>query len=161
MAKAKITREVWRAIPGYPGYKVSNRGRVKSPRKMLKPITTANPYPMVALKNQIKVYVHAVVLLAFVGPPPKRKICRHLDDRPTNNKLSNLCYGTRKQNWEDSVKHGTARRGEKNHNSLLTEKSVKEIRLSNETYDVLAKKYKVKKSTILNVRCGRSWAWLK
>lgn len=42
--------------------------------------------------------VHALVLLAFVGPYPAGCEILHLDGNPTNNTLTNLRYGTRSEN---------------------------------------------------------------
>lgn len=181
MAKRKVAREIWRAIPWHAGWEASTFGRIRSiPRyvkrtytdghtdvlqffkgRILKPTISASRYPMVALTGNTKICVHSIILHTFRGPPPIGKIARHLDGNERNNKLSNLRYGTRKQNWEDSIAHGKAQRGERSHNTVLTEKLVREIRASNDSYDVLSKKYKLKKNTILNVRCRRTWAWLK
>ena len=54
------------------------------------------------------VYVHELVLLAFVGPRPamdERCEIRHLDGDKTNNHLSNLKYGTVKENAADRKLH--------------------------------------------------------
>jgi hypothetical protein len=46
-------------------------------------------------------------MLAFVGPPPKEKpLVMHLDDNPLNNNLSNLRYGSNRDNFMDSVSKG-------------------------------------------------------
>jgi hypothetical protein len=53
-------------------------------------------------------YVHALVLQAFVGARPVTKDrgeIRHLDGDKTNNKLTNLVYGTVVENGADRVKH--------------------------------------------------------
>jgi len=48
-------------------------------------------------------FVHRLVLLAFIGPSDLQ--VRHLDGNPTNNNLSNLLYGTAKENAEDREFH--------------------------------------------------------
>jgi hypothetical protein len=50
--------------------------------------------------------VHQLVLHAFVGPPAPDQVTRHLDGDPKNNRLSNLCWGTRKENSADTARHG-------------------------------------------------------
>ncbi|QZE10566.1 hypothetical protein SEA_SCOOBYDOOBYDOO_251 [Mycobacterium phage ScoobyDoobyDoo] len=50
--------------------------------------------------------VHRLVLEAFVGPCPPGMETRHLDDDPSNNRLSNLCWGTRLENTMDRVQNG-------------------------------------------------------
>lgn len=49
--------------------------------------------------------LHSLVMLTFVGPRPMGFIIRHLDDDKTNNKLSNLRYGTYSENAIDAVKN--------------------------------------------------------
>lgn len=124
--------EQWRDIPGWEGYyAVSDSGRVKSlarvvhnpasgPMRIRERILRQHPRPqgsrprsghlMVSLTRDGKetsVYVHRMVLLAFVGPAPEGLIARHLDGDPTNNLLSNLRWGTPSENGLDSVAHGT------------------------------------------------------
>jgi hypothetical protein len=53
-------------------------------------------------------YVHELVLLAFEGPRPKivsRSEIRHLDGDRFNNALTNLKYGTVKENAADRKLH--------------------------------------------------------
>lgn len=49
--------------------------------------------------------VHRLVLEAFVGVEPSL-FGRHLDGDRSNNALSNLAYGTPRQNSQDMVEHG-------------------------------------------------------
>lgn len=58
--------------------------------------------------KRCSVGVHRLVLMAFVGMPEEGQVCRHLDGNPGNNNLSNLAWGTVLENYQDSVKHGTA-----------------------------------------------------
>lgn len=119
------TAEHWRPVPGYEGrYEVSDQGRVRSwvsrpaPR-LLSAIPLSNRYVSVALsrggftKQQL---LHRVVLAAFVGPCPTGMETRHLDGNRTNNRLTNLAYGTPRENGLDRVRHGTGY----NHNRLKT-----------------------------------------
>jgi|SRR5215472_17643 len=154
-------REIWQPIPGHNGYEASNLGRIRSPRQLLKPKWQRARYPQVVLTNQQQFYIHDLILLAFVGPKPPRKICRHRDDNPWNNCLDNLHYGTRRQNHKDAVRNGKHARGERAYNAILTTDAVRAIRASTESYAVLAARYGVSKATILNVRNGRGWKWLK
>jgi hypothetical protein len=50
--------------------------------------------------------VHTLVLEAFVGPRPDGMVTRHLDGDPSNNRLSNIAYGTPRENSLDRVRHG-------------------------------------------------------
>ncbi len=54
-------------------------------------------------KKRLFVRVHQLVAWTFIGPQAKGLHVRHLDDDPTNNNLSNLAYGTPKENERDKV----------------------------------------------------------
>lgn len=110
-------REIWKPIPGYLNYKVSNLGRVKSigrmdargERRKGKILSrTMNPsgYMMVTLYEggQRKTYtVHKLVASAFIGDRPNGTEVNHIDEDKTNNSADNLEYVTRLEN----VRHGT------------------------------------------------------
>lgn len=51
--------------------------------------------------------VHVLVAAAFLGPRPDGMQVRHADGDRFNNHLSNLCYGTSKDNTDDAIRHGT------------------------------------------------------
>jgi hypothetical protein len=51
--------------------------------------------------------VHKLVLLAFVGPNPPKYECLHANGDPADNRLVNLRWGTRSENIQDAVRHGT------------------------------------------------------
>jgi len=105
--------ETWKVIPGYEGqYEVSDRGRVRSFRRganprVLKPGRMPSGHLSVALGRKNSQCVHKLVLLAFVGAAPNRHECRHLNGNPADNRLENLCWGTRRENILDAVRHGT------------------------------------------------------
>jgi hypothetical protein len=52
------------------------------------------------------VYVHDLVLEAFVGPKPPEGDVRHGQLGPLDNSLENLCYGTRSDNIYDCIADG-------------------------------------------------------
>lgn len=53
---------------------------------------------------------HRIVLETFVGPCPEGLETRHLDGNGLNNRLENLEWGSKKDNGEDRVKHGSSDR---------------------------------------------------
>lgn len=121
-------------IPGYFGYKVSDTGEVfdKCGRKLPHRYHKWG-YPVVSLwdsvgKKRFTRTVHSLLMLAFVGERKKGFVVRHLDGNPKNCNLSNLAYGTQKQNMLDAIRHGTVERGEQRYNSKLTKEKVLEIR---------------------------------
>jgi hypothetical protein len=52
-------------------------------------------------------HVHQLVLETFIGSCPPTMEVRHLDGDPKNNYLGNLVCGTRAENQQDAVRHGT------------------------------------------------------
>lgn len=117
--------EIWSVIPGFSDYDVSDMGHVQSRRVSAegRPVAqiqrSAGRYNGVAIINDAgepkRVMVHALVLLAFVGPRPAGMVSRHLDDDPVNNKLSNLAYGTMKDNMADKLRNGHNTNANKTH----------------------------------------------
>jgi hypothetical protein len=70
----------------------------------VKPFPMTGGYLGVAIMGRTRA-VHRLVLMAWRGVPKRRMDARHLDGVPTNNRLSNLCWGTRKQNHRDARIH--------------------------------------------------------
>lgn len=112
----------WRPIPEWEGfYEVSNDGRVRSLARLNRrgiavpsrirrlSIAKAGGYPTVSLCLDGAKYqrtVHRLVMLAFVGECPRGLEVLHADGDPTNNRPSNLSYGTHAENIRDTVRHG-------------------------------------------------------
>ena len=115
----------WKPVPGYEGcYEISDLGEVKSlqrtvvrrrsgPRtyreKILAQDVNHAGYHRVTLHKdatKLRRGVHQLVLLAFVGPCPEGLEVLHRDGDTHNNRLSNLKYGTRKENQADVRRHG-------------------------------------------------------
>lgn len=121
--------EEWRPIPGWD-YSASNLGRVrreagvvirkdgrthKVSQKILSP-GVANGYKLVVLCRDgvcTSLRVHRLVMLAFEGPQIEGTDVRHLNGDRTDNRLSNLTYGTRSENEYDKVNHGTHQQASK------------------------------------------------
>ncbi len=116
--------ESWAPIPGQEGrYEVSDLGSVRSfvwsklrgetRPQTLKTIRLDSGYLVVGLvtsgRQRLR-RVHQLVLEAFVGPRPAGMITRHLNGDQTDNRLSNLAWGTQAENEADKKLHGTVRR---------------------------------------------------
>lgn len=104
--------EIWKPVVGFEGkYEVSNRGRVKSyvrkKGELLKPGFSSTGYLTVALGRGNSRTLHSLVAEAFIGTRPEGYEVLHADGTRTNNCVSNLSYGTRADNIQDSIKHGT------------------------------------------------------
>lgn len=122
----QLSNEEWRAVVGYEGhYEVSNQGRLRSldrvveykngvermhKGKVLKLGKHKFGYLKVELHKDGKIThtnIHRLVLEAFTGPCPDGMEACHNDGNPTNNTIENLRWGTRSENRQDAVKHGT------------------------------------------------------
>lgn len=105
-----MPEEIWKPVRHWEGrYEVSNKGRIRCIATGL--IVNTMEICSLGLKNKGKGgsslrAVHRLVLEAFIGTRPKEMVCRHLDGNSLNNDLSNLKWGTKKENAQDCVKHG-------------------------------------------------------
>ncbi|OGC47693.1 hypothetical protein A2886_02865 [candidate division WWE3 bacterium RIFCSPHIGHO2_01_FULL_42_13] len=102
-------QEEWRDILGFPGYKISNLGRVQGIRvPILKRLYSirGGEYPFVDLrgrdaegnlKRKISL-IHILVAEAFLGPRPKGTLVHHKDHKRENACVSNLEYVTHVEN---------------------------------------------------------------
>jgi hypothetical protein len=157
-----VCNDQWLAIPSYPNYEVSNTGLVRNLKnKHILAFNTKkgkHPYQRVHLSLQGKskyVLVHRLVLEAFVGPCPLGCQTLHLDDNPKNNHLSNLKWGTPKENHKTINRKGSA-----NAKARLSIEDVVNIRNSNDKHCNLARQYKVTATTIQNIRNHKLWSHL-
>ena len=79
-------------------------------------------YPSVRLTingNRHRIVVHKLVAIAFLKAKPSRKHqIRHLDGNKMNSHISNLVWGTAKDNANDREKHGRTSRGKNHSNSI-------------------------------------------
>lgn len=177
-----MNSEIWRDIPGFEGlYQVSNRGRVRSmdmmtahpggglmrrKSRILSPNTMRDGYRQVSLCREGVVKclrVHRLVLMAFVGLPKDGMVACHCDNNPANNNLSNLRWDTLSGNFSDKIENGTSNRGERNNTSKLTESQAVEIKLlalAGESHASLSRRFGISKTSIYDIKNGRSWAHL-
>lgn len=117
-----MSTEEWRVVEVAPDYEVSNLGRIRSHKgrkpRILRPCVNPLGYHNQTLfegGRAIFTTAHVLVMAAFVGPRPDGMDIRHLDGDPSNNRLSNLAYGTRAENARDMLRHGTCHNANKTH----------------------------------------------
>lgn len=114
-------KEKWKPITCRPAgtyYQVSNLGHVRNLAHILKPFWVSNNglrqgALCVNLGKFKRAKVSHLVLEEFVGPRPPGCIALHWDDDPTNNRATNLRWGTYSDNSRDAVRngrHGQAKR---------------------------------------------------
>lgn len=102
------------------------------------------------------------------GEIPKGLVLRHLCNNAWCVNVEHLKVGTYKENYQDMVNCGRSCKGkqnpkisgEKNHNHRLSEKQVKDIYLSDLSYNKLSKIYNVTSTNISYIKNKRQWKWL-
>lgn len=167
--------EEWKEVPGFEEiYEVSTTGRVRSLDRVvdhpvsikktvrgreLKPARKKSGYYHVNLQKggkQHTKYIHRLVLEVFVSPCPEGMECRHLDYDQSNNNLSNLEWGTHKENCLD-------RSLNRKKGWRLTESDAKEIlaQKGKMTQTALAKRYGVTQAAISAIHRGFAWGHLE
>jgi hypothetical protein len=159
----------WRSVEGFPAYEVSSDGFVRNVDTglILKPEAGHLGHLRVTLFSESgrqRHLVHRLVLLHFVGPAPSEEHeCAHWDGDPTNNQVGNLRWATRKENTDDTKRHGRFPVGEKSHFAKLTEARAVEIRkrlASGASMRALADEFELDISQINRIACGLAWAHL-
>lgn len=170
--------EIWKPIVGWEGlYEASTHGRIRSldrvvhhplgPKRrkgaLMKQSTTATGYRFLTIRKDGRgqtLFVHRLVLEAFVGPCPQGMECRHMDGNSSNNRLENLSWGTARENAADRDTHGTTARGERHGQSKLTEGDIHRIRSAlNEGQSMrsLAREFGVSLPAIRRIAHGKTW----
>ena len=188
MSDANSSGEVeYRLIPGWPGYVAGDDGSIwscwipggnvlgwrntgnRQRRLKEKHVRSSkrNPdaptYRLVRLQGGGRsrhVAVHRLVLETFVGQCPPGQQCRHADGNASNNRRSNLSWGTCLENHADKVRHGTSDKGEQNGRAKLTDSQVIEIRAlraSGAKERDLMKRFGVGRSVLQRVYHRKSW----
>ena len=176
--------KVFKPIPGFPGYEVSDCGTVRSldrivvkhhfgvdraftlRGRVLRAARSGDSgrsnteYRKVSLGAGNQRSVHSLVMLAFVGPCEGLWI-NHKDGDGTNNRLDNLEYCTPKQNAEHAVHTGlvTPPPGA----GKLTVEDVRAIKsrlLKGETGRRIAEDYGISDVMVSSIKLGKSWAWV-
>lgn len=109
-------------------------------------------------------YVHGMVAETFLGKRPDGACVRHLNGDKLNNKVSNLRWGTVKENADDRWMHGTMIYGEGSSRAKLTAVEVLEIRELGRrgmTKVAIAKRFGVDRRHVGNILAGNDWKWLQ
>jgi hypothetical protein len=174
-----MKNEIWKDIPGYEGeYQASTMGRIKSlkriavsknwytgkpfyrtvPERILKPgrYCKCGHVSVILRRGTNGKPVHQLVMKTFVGEPPEGMEVLHLNGIPTDNRLSNLRYGTRTDNILDVYRQGKLWR-------KLSTDDVGAIRFGiwcGIRGSDLAAMYGVSQSIISAIKHGRIFSWL-
>lgn len=166
-------KEKWRFIPGYGRrYKVSSLGRVSSekrkvyygdhrnyrvePRKIKKQSAHHRKYFRVTLTNEqgkaTQITVHRLMAWAFIGKQEKGVEVRHINGDCLDNRIENLCYGTKSDNMRDAIEHRTFSMSDWHPRAKLTKEQVQYIRTCGRNYRDLAFELDIHPNTIHKIR---------
>lgn len=169
------------SINGFPGYYVSDEGKVFSSYKRvggknkvgvfvlsdemheLIPKKSTGGYLEVGLRNGGKrkwFRVHRLVASAFIEKVAGKNIVCHNDNDKTNNHVENLRWDTNKGNTADMFKAGTMVMGSKHSKAKLNEDSVLNIkRLLSKGISCkpISEMYGVTFQNIRSIKLGITW----
>lgn len=172
--------EVWKDIPGYEGtYQVSSLGRVRSLDRVVKgkchftgelfdrrikgqvlrpgKCCKSGHLSVVLGRGTTGRPVHELVMLAFVGVPPEGKEVCHQNGDPTDNRLENLRYDTRRENILDVYRKPGGRWRKLSAEDAL---NIRRRLESGERGSDIARDYGISQSAISAIKVGRAFGWL-
>ena len=166
----------YKLIPGFEDYRVGDDGSVWSrrpynskgdysnmPWRRLSPRTSTGRARLFLCRagEKLEMDVSVIVLTAFIsGRPAGMEVCHDPDPNPLNNNLSNLRWGTRKENAEDMVRHGRSSKGVRRPMAKLNDNLVRVARervRRGESCRKVAKEVGVSQSTLSRAVAGDTW----
>ncbi len=151
---AQLTLEFDRVpIPNYPKYAIDKHGNVYGKRGEPLKGMQVDGYHKVHLGDGFH-YVHRLVLQTFIGPCPEGYQACHKNNDRADNRLSNLCWGSRKRNARDRKKLGYHRPGLSSEQKQRAQYLYEVERWS---FDKLHKEFKIDDHTIR--RYAKKYNW--
>ena len=173
----------WRPVLNFEGYyEVSEEGEVRSLDREVrcfvggewhtriskgKPIKGKQDtcgyrhYELSKHNKKYSVRGHTIVLEAFVCAKPKGMEACHGNGIRTDNRLSNLRWDTRANNYEDARIHNTASVKEKHGMSKLTKEDVSVIKglrhSSRMSFSKIGKLFEISRSHAASIVRGKYW----
>tara|TARA_R110002126_G_scaffold150778_1_gene297608 strand:- start:473 stop:979 length:507 start_codon:yes stop_codon:yes gene_type:complete len=162
-------------IKGFEGrYAINLKGDVLNIKKnsILKPYTNGVGYYRITFygknKKRHQFYVHRLIALHFIPNPEKKGFINHIDGNPSNNDINNLEWCTKSENGKHAYKIGlnynNPKRGEDNHNSILNDSIVRDIRnrhKNGERQCDISKDLNLSTAHINNIVLNKIWKHLK
>jgi hypothetical protein len=124
------------------------------------------PYGRFQLNKRSGAYAHRVAYELYVGPIPDGLFVLHKCDTPQCVNTNHLFLGTKADNNRDKEQKGRANHaiGERNWNTTLTPTQVKAIKDAlavGASTRGLAAQYGVHRSSIMDIKRGRSYAYIQ
>lgn len=173
-------REIWKDIPGYEGkYQASTEGRIRSVERKVKgrchftggvfertvkgKVLSPGKYcktghlSVVLGHGTVGKPVHQLILLTFEGKPKDGREVLHINGNPSDNRLSNLRYGTRTENILDVYMQG----GKWRKLSIDDVYLIRFYILCGFSGTYIADAFRVSKTTISDIKNRRIYKWLE
>lgn len=162
--------ENWKNVKKFPGYFVSDQGRVSSTRrgyfKVLVIASNADNYGVVTLYNkrrQLTVSVHLLVANHFLGRKPTEvHEVNHINGIKLDNRLENLEWMTPSENTKHTFKLGRIPlKGSLHGNSKLNESKILEIRemlKQGFSQEKIGKLFRVHRATVGYIKRRQTWS---
>lgn len=157
-----------RGIRNFPGYSVTEDGRVFSQKRKeieLRQHLNDDGYFYVVLFDgtgkRANALVHRLVLEAYAEGEKAGNIGRHLDGNKANNCAGNLAWGTQANNIADRERHGTTARGECAGMAKLTAADVEWIRaypVRRGMFTEMGNRLQISRVAVRNAFLRRTWA---
>ena len=91
------------------------------------------------------------------GPIPDGLVVRHACDNPACFNIEHLSLGTHSDNMRDMRERGRSAVGVRQHLAKLTDSDIRFVRESTLSSRAMAKQLGVGKSTITDIRSGKTW----
>lgn len=168
-------RPEWRVVPGFECYEVSERGHVRrratfgrgSTGRLLKLRCNRFGYVTAKLYREGRphdVFVHRLVVWAFIGPKPSPfHEVAHADGNKQNNHRTNLRWATKSENCLQKREHGAIPdiRGEKHPGAKLTEEIVHQLRRRRREgafFREIAEEFGIPKLTVWDAVSRKTWS---
>jgi hypothetical protein len=157
-------KEVWKEIPEYDEYEVSNNGNIrKNKLKIIKSFTYKLGYLGVTLfrdKKRKIFLVHRIVALTFIGEIHKGIQVNHKNGIKADNRIENLelCTASENQKHSYRVLKRSRHIGENHPVSILTNENVYKIKyLENGSQRKIAEKYGISQTQVGAIKLNKQW----
>lgn len=144
-------------------YIITKKGEIinKHNNRLVKPQKNGKGYLRVSIGKKM-MFVHRLVAQQYIPNPENKLQVNHKDGNKLNNCVDNLEWVTNQENRNHAIKNNLHFCGDKCSWSKLTSQDVIFIRNDNShNITELSKMFNVTRSTIRNVKTGKSWKQLK